>query len=76
MEQYKEDENPRVYGEYRYAQFVLFLIREYYPQHDELCQVEGMLLGQAVQGDETAKEALKLVGHRVEEFIDRIYEQN
>jgi len=35
---------PRVYGDYRLVSFALFLLREYFPLHDEICYEEGRLM--------------------------------
>ena len=54
VEQYAGEATPRVYGEYRLAKYVIFLLREVFPQHDELCAIEGGLMRLAVGGDESA----------------------
>jgi hypothetical protein len=35
----------------RFAQYVNFLIREYFPEHDEACSIDGKLMLQVQRGD-------------------------
>lgn len=37
-----DNEERRVYGNERITEYVNFLLREYYPLHDELCALEGL----------------------------------
>ena len=39
-----ENEERRVYGNERITEYVNFLLREYYPLHDELCALEGLAM--------------------------------
>lgn len=39
-------ENQRVYGSYRLSAYAHFLINNYFPVHDELCSLSGMLMEQ------------------------------
>ncbi|MDR1863797.1 MAG: hypothetical protein LBQ67_07750 [Treponema sp.] len=50
MEQYQGESLPRLYGEYRYTAFVLFLLETYFPLHDELCFEEGRLMKEYASG--------------------------
>ncbi|MDR2257771.1 MAG: hypothetical protein LBE14_01335 [Treponema sp.] len=59
MEQYPGEALPRLYGEYRYTAFVLFLLEEYFPLHDELCFEEGRLMKEYACG---GTEAAALLG--------------
>ena len=59
LEQYHGEELPRIYGEGRITDFVLFLLTEYMPLHDELCVEEGRLMREYANGDINAGEKLK-----------------
>lgn len=54
LEQYGGESLPRIYGEYRYVMFALFLEDEYFPLHDELCFEEGRLMKEYICGDQGA----------------------
>lgn len=56
---------PIIIGEFRLVLFAYFLLREYFPRHDELCRMEGLLLKDAFAGDSAAAEQLKLCKGRV-----------
>jgi hypothetical protein len=58
MEKYSGETMPRLYGEYRYVPYVLFLLDEYFPLHDELCVEEGRLMKEYSAGAKTALPAL------------------
>lgn len=52
--------NPvRVYGPYRLVKYALFLIREIFPIHDELCYEEGKLMLEYIAGNQGAASILK-----------------
>ncbi len=54
-------EHPIVAGPYRLCKYTYFLLREYFPNHDELCRVEGEILLRYLAGDEPqAKDLLKM----------------
>jgi hypothetical protein len=62
LEQYAGESLPRLYGEYRYVAYMLFLLTEYFPLHDELCFEEGRLMKEYAAGDkEAARDALPLL---------------
>lgn len=52
-------ETVRAYGPFRFMKYALFLIREVFPEHDELCFEEGKLMMEYLAGDEKAAEKLK-----------------
>ncbi|GHT98186.1 hypothetical protein FACS1894142_4180 [Spirochaetia bacterium] len=58
LEQYHGEPRPRLYGLHRYVNYVLFLLEEYFPLHDELCFEEGRLMKDFICGDTTAVEKL------------------
>ena len=64
------DTFPIVVGPYRLTQVAYFLLREFYPRHNELCRVEGEIMRRALGGDEP--EAKQLLAERkgtVEKFM-------
>lgn len=50
---------PRAHGPFRLVKFTHFLLREVFPQHDELCFEEGRLMLQYAAGDASAVERLR-----------------
>ena len=52
---------PRAYGPFRLVKYTQFLLREIFPQHDELCFEEGRLMLQYASGDPSAVERLRLL---------------
>jgi hypothetical protein len=64
MEQYPGETLPRLYGDYRYTAFALFLLEEYFPLHDELCFEEGRLMKEYACGAKEAAELLKAMQGR------------
>ena len=53
----------RLVGENRFVRYGCFLLKEYFPLHDELCFEEGRLMKQAATGtNEEKEEAVRLLG--------------
>ena len=53
----------RLVGENRFVRYGCFLLKEYFPLHDELCFEEGRLMKQAATGTaEEKEEAVRLLG--------------
>jgi len=73
LEQYYNEEGPRVYGENRALEFVLFLLAEYMPLHDELCFEEGRLMKEYACGDREAGELLRQIGRRTEDLAEKYW---
>ncbi len=48
---------PQIAGPFRLVKFTLFLLRTFYPVHDELCRIEGELMLRMLAGDEDAADA-------------------
>ncbi len=65
-----------VVATYRIAKFVIFLLDQYFPKHDELCFEEGRLMREAYLGDEDAKSILHSFSGRVKFFTDRFFGRN
>jgi len=66
----------RVDGPYRMVKYALFLLKYYFPRHDELCFEEGVLMKNYVCGDEDSGNLLKLYSGRTRKFADQFFGQN
>lgn len=64
---------PRAYGPFRLVRFTMFLLREVFPQHDELCFEEGRLMIQYASGDSTATERLRLLQGQTARLLDKYW---
>ena len=73
LEQYHGEGLPHVYGENRALEFVLFLLNEYLPLHDELCFEEGRLMKAYACGDKASGEALRKIGMRTEKLFEKYW---
>ncbi|MFV0519577.1 MAG: PHP domain-containing protein [Lachnospirales bacterium] len=78
LEQYASNGEirPRVYGPFRIASYVEFLINEYFPLHDELCFEEGRLMKDYVNCVENSKEELKMLKGRTNKLINKYFGKN
>jgi len=65
------NETPRAFGPFRLVKYALFLMREVFPQHDELCKEEGRLMLRHLAGDAHAKETLASLKGRTAGLMDR-----
>lgn len=61
---------PRAYGPFRLVKYALFLLREVFPQHDELCFEEGRLMIQYASGDTAAVDRLRLLQGQVQRLYN------
>lgn len=70
-----KNETVRVYGSHRLVMYTHFLLENYYPVHNELCSVSGMLLSDYVHGQYGLKEQIIKAEERVsdheKEFFGR-----
>lgn len=66
-------ERPLVVGPFRLAKYTLFLLREVFPQHDELCLEEGRLMIRHSAGDTDAVERLRSCRGQVKALYDRYW---
>ena len=66
-----EGETPRVYGPYRLVKYAQFLLKYYFPTHDELCVEEGIAMKNYFLGVEGAAEELKRLKGRTLEYAKR-----
>lgn len=63
----------RAYGPYRLVRYTDFLLREVFPQHDELCFDEGRLMIQHASGDASAAGKLGALQGQTTAFADRCW---
>jgi hypothetical protein len=63
---------PRAFGPFRLVKYTQFLLREVFPQHDELCLEEGRLMLAHVAGDPAAAEALAGLQGRIAALYRRL----
>ena len=66
-------ERPFVEGAYRLVKYTLFLLREVFPQHDELCFEEGRLMLSHSAGKTDAVDRLKACQGQVKALYDRYW---
>ena len=64
---------PRAHGPFRLVKFTRFLLREVFPQHDELCFEEGRLMIQHATGDPAAAERLRLLQGQTARLYDKYW---
>ncbi|MBN1579695.1 MAG: PHP domain-containing protein [Anaerolineae bacterium] len=61
------------FGPFRLVKYAQFLLREIFPQHDELCVEEGRLMLAFAAGDEDAAEMLRQYKGRTGALYDRFW---
>jgi len=67
------NETPRAFGPFRLVKYALFLMREVFPQHDELCREEGRLMRRHLAGDAHAAGALAALKERTARLMERFW---
>ena len=66
---------PLVVGPFRLTRLVYFLLREFYPEHDGLCRIEGEIMRRALAGEEPDARAEMARRHgTVSRFIENCRE--
>lgn len=76
LEQYSwsnGEKRPRIYGPFRIASYVEFLLNEYFPLHDELCREEGRAMKDYVNEVEGAGEELEYLGERTGKMLRKYF---
>lgn len=63
----------RVDGTFRMVKYAMFLMRNYFPRHDELCIEEGILMKNYICGDEAAKKQLSVYSGRTRRFSEKFF---
>lgn len=66
-------ETPRPHGPFRLVKYARFLLREIFPQHDELCVEEGRLMLAHLAGDPHAAEMLRAYQGRTAALYDHLW---
>ncbi len=66
-------ETPRPHGPFRLVKYARFLLREVFPQHDELCVEEGRLMLAHLAGDPHAAAILRAYQGRVTALYDHLW---
>jgi hypothetical protein len=66
-------QEPRAYGPFRLVKYALFLMREVFPLHDELCVEEGRLMRLHAAGDESAARRLQERSGQVARLYERLF---
>ena len=67
-------ETARAYGPFRLVRYAQFLMREIFPQHDELCVEEGRLMLAHTNGDAGAPDALRMLRGRTQSLYNHWWE--
>lgn len=63
----------RLVGDFRLARYANFLLKEYFPLHDDLCYEEGRAMKDYVCGVEGAKETLEFISGRVKKQREKYF---
>lgn len=63
----------RVVGEMRFVRYATFLLREFFPLHDELCFEEGRLMKDYTCGDEDAEKTLRFISGRMKKQREKYF---
>ncbi|MCL2195435.1 MAG: hypothetical protein FWB76_05730 [Oscillospiraceae bacterium] len=61
-----QDEMPRIVGDLRLVRYGCFLLKEFFPPHDELCFEEGRAMHDYACGVPGAKETLEFISGRMQ----------
>lgn len=67
------NESYRVHGDYRLTSYALFLLREYFPLHDELCFEEGRAMLGYLRQEPDALTLLELTQKRTERLLEKYF---
>ena len=65
------NEDTRIYGEFRLVKFTEFLLREYFPVHDNRCFIEGTIIESKKTG-----ETADFEGEFLEGLFNKYYSRN
>ena len=64
---------PRIYGNLRLVKYASFLLREYFPIHDQLCQTQGSVMLDYLAGDTNALVVLENLKGRVNTRCEKFF---
>ena len=63
----------RLVGDFRFAKYANFLLKNYFPLHDDLCYEEGRAMKDYACGVEGAKETLEFISGRVQKQREKYF---
>lgn len=63
----------RLVGDFRLTKYACFLMKEYFPLHDDLCYEEGRLMKDYACGDEDAGEHLRFISGRMKKQREKYF---
>ncbi len=63
----------RLVGDFRLAKYANFLLKEYFPLHDDLCYEEGRAMKDYVCGIDGAKETLEFINGRIQKQREKYF---
>lgn len=64
---------PRIYGNLRLVKYASFLLREYFPIHDQLCKTQGSVMLDYLAGDTNALVVLENLKGRVNSRCEKFF---
>lgn len=68
------DATPRAHGPYRLTCYAQFLMREFFPGHDDLCRKEGELMQAHARGDKHAAPELALLRGQTAAYMAKCFD--
>ena len=68
-----EKGDPIAYGEFRLVAYTLYLTREVFPLHDELCRLEGRLMADYIAGEKDAQGHILLIKGQIEKLYNKLW---
>lgn len=68
-----KDLSPRIWGCFRLVRYAQFLLREYFPEHDELCQAEGNMMLSALRGHLSKEVLAPFAKQLTQKCLDRFF---
>lgn len=66
-------EHYKVHGNHRLTSYTLFLLREYFPLHDELCIEEGRAMLGYIRNEPEALQILQLIQSRTTRLLEKYF---
>ena len=68
-------ETDRAYGPFRMVKYAKFLMENYYPVHNRLCEASGLMLIEYFSGDTNLKTAIEAIENKVKEFENSFFKK-
>jgi len=68
-----EDMPERAYGKLRLVMYTKFLLENYFPIHDELCNISGSLMCDYIHGEEDLKEDIIRAEKRLDKYCKEFF---